>query len=523
MTKSQTTANDIAALLRARNALIWITTTEEARAERYLIEACAAAGYVPRTWDCAQGVAGIDGRVQADIGSVSIDDTLNAIRLRADTSSERAVWIIRDVHRWIGDGIAGATIVRQLRNLARYLPGVPRDRAQAVIVITPSGEVPPDLQGHATCIDWPAPDREEVAAILDTLAKTYSLDLNGARDAAIDAAVGLSGEEAAACYAKSLVQLKRVDPAAVNAEKKRVISKSGTLEWMEPLKGGFDSVGGLDVIKTWTNARAIAYTAKARAYGLPAPRGIFLVGVSGCGKTLISKAIAASLGNVPLLRYDLGAQKSKFVGESEQNTRKAQRTIESVGKCVVLIDEIEKALAGATQGAADGGVSADALGSLLTWMQERTSEAFLVATSNDVSQLPPELLRKGRWDELFWVDLPTSRERIEVLKAALRMHGRSFPDSVDWNGLAIATERFTGAEISALVPDAMFAAFADGEREVDANDIVRAAANVTPLAETSKEKINAMRAWAKGRARPATTPEKEQTAASVIPGRVLDL
>jgi SpoVK/Ycf46/Vps4 family AAA+-type ATPase len=188
----------------------------------------------------------------------------------------------------------------------------------------------------------------------------------------------------------------------------------------------------------------------------------------------------------------------------------------------VLVDEIEKALSGATQGAADGGVSADALGALLTWMQERTSQAFIIATANDVTQLPPELLRKGRWDELFWVDLPTPAERVQILQAALRAHGRSFPQSVDWNGLALVTDKFTGAEIAALVPDAMFAAFADSEREVDANDIVRAARDLTPLAETAKDKIQKMRDWAKGKARPATTPEAAEVV-TLKTGRALDL
>ena len=163
------------------------------------------------------------------------------------------------------------------------------------------------------------------------------------------------------------------------------------------------------------------------------------------------------MGNVPLVRLDFGAMKSKYVGESEGNLRKALATIEAIGRCVVLVDEIEKGLAGATQGAADGGVSADALGALLTWMQERTSQAFIIATANDITQLPPELLRKGRLDELFWVDLPTPTERVQILQAALRAHGRSFPASVDWNGLAIVTDKFTGAEIAALVPDALFA------------------------------------------------------------------
>ena len=350
----------------------------------------------------------------------------------------------------------------------------------------------------------------------------YKLDLNGSRDAAIDAAVGLSGEEAESCFARSLVALKRIDPARIAQEKKTVIAKAGLLEWMTALPGGFDNVGGLDVVKTWTLQRKLAYTAEARSYGLPRPKGVFLVGVSGCGKSLIAKAIATVFGDWPLVRWDFGAMKSKFMGESEGNFRKVQEILATMGRVVVLIDEIEKGLSGAVNGGADGGVAADQLGSFLTWMQERQDEVFVIATSNDVTKLPPELLRKGRFDELFWVDLPTHRERMSVLAAALRQAGRGKIE-VNLEQVAGATEKFSGAEISALVPDAMFAAFADGGRELATADLIAAARAITPLAETSKETIDKMRAWAKGRTRPATTPEMVGEVAAAQTGRKLDL
>ena len=228
-----------------------------------------------------------------------------------------------------------------------------------------------------------------------------------------------------------------------------------------------------------------------------------LAGVPGCGKSLVSKAIATSWG-VPLLRVDLGALKSKFVGESEGNLRKAFRVIEAIGRCVVWFDEIEKALSGATQGAADGGVSSDALGSILSWMQERQGDAFVIATANDVSGLPPELLRKGRFDEVWFVDLPNEAERAAVLAAALRSFGRAPAESL--TPVAQACEGFTGSEVAALVPDALYAAFADGQRPISNEDLLRAAGTVVPLSKTASEKITALRDWAKGRARLATAP-----------------
>jgi ATPase family associated with various cellular activities (AAA) len=493
MTKSQSIAADVAALVRARNPLLWITTREEARVERYLIEAAIAAGYVPRTWDVASGVADIAGRSQP-AGGMDPGETLSAISEAAIKNSDRGVWIMRDLPVWLA-GQPGATVLRQLRNLARLLPSVSREGAQAIIIITTSTDVPAELAGHATLIEWPLPDRSEIAAILEAAIAALPEELkgsatpNGQRDTAIDAAVGLSGEEAAACYARSLVQLRCIDPAIIAREKRRVIARERVLEWFDPLPGGLEAVGGLDNLKAWLDSRRLAYSPRARAYGLPAPKGALLVGIPGCGKSLTAKAIATAWG-VPLLRVDLGALKSKFIGESEGNLRKAFRVIEAIGRCVVWVDEIEKALQGATSGSADGGVSADALGAILSWMQERSGEAFVIATANDVEGLPPELLRKGRFDDVWFVDLPSERERELVLVATLRSYGRPV-DGVDVNAV--------------LVPEALFTAFADGERAITTADLMGAAATVAPLSKVAGEKIDRLRQWAKGRARPANS------------------
>ena len=406
-TKSQEIAADVAALLRARNPLLWIVTREESRVERYLIEAAAAAGYVPRCWDVAQGFSEMSGKpltstdVMRDPG-----EALNAIRLRADADSvkERALWIMRDLPAWLAPPIGITTLANCAIWRACFREPRVNVRKRSSSYHRPS-QVPAEFANHATVIEWPLPDRAEIAARLDTVITSLPDEIreraasNGTRDAAIDAAVGLSDDEAAACYAKSIVQTHTVDPAAVAKEKRRVVSRERVLEWFDPLPGGLDSVGGLDVLKSWLAARRSAYSPKARAYGLPSPKGALLVGVPGCGKSLTAKAIATAWA-VPLLRVDLGALKCKYVGECEANLRKAFNVIEALGRCVVWLDEIEKALAGATQGAADGGVSSDAFGAILSWMQDRQGEAFVIATCNDVTSLPPELLRKGRFDEL---------------------------------------------------------------------------------------------------------------------------
>ena len=514
-TKGSKAAADVAALLRARNPLIWIVTKEEARTERLLMESAQAAQYDPRFWDCANGITDYSGK-QLDANATDPAAVLGIIR----DSEKRQVWILRDLPPWLRD----PTVNRSLRSLARQLTLSPRDQARAVILVTPSNEIPPELAGHAVIVEWPLPDRAEIAEILDAAINALPEEMkagaapNGTRDAAIDAAVGLTAEEAQACYAKSLVSTRTIDPATVAAEKKRVIAREKVLEWIDPLPGGLDAVGGLDGLKSWLTVRRAAFGPKARAYGLPAPKGALLVGVSGCGKSLTAKAIASAWG-MPLLRMDLGALKSKFVGESEGNIRKALKVAETVAPCVLWLDEIEKALAGATQGAADGGVSGDALGAILSWMQDRAGSVFVVATANDVSALPPELLRKGRFDELFFVDLPNPAERVAILGAALRQYGRTEAD-IGLQYVADATQDFTGAEIAALVPEALYAAFADGERDIITSDLTAAADATVPLARTAAEKIDKLRTWAKTRARAASTTTTQTPAGAA---RTLDL
>lgn len=512
MTKSQQIASNVTALLRARNPLLWIVTREEARVERYLYEAAGAAKYNTRFWDVAAGITRLGGYPDEEFpDSQDSMVALNAIRQLAvgDREAGRGLWIMRDLPVWLS-GPAMASTLRALRNLCRTLPSATLERAQAIVVLSPSGEVPAELADHATVIEWPLPDRDEIAAILDaTVEGRPEAAPNGTREAAIDAAVGLSEEEAQACYACSLVQTKKIDPAIVAKEKRRVIARERVLEWYDPLPGGLDAVGGLENLKAWLLARTAAFSEKARAYGLPAPKGTLIVGIPGTGKTLTAKAVATAWG-VPLIRMDLGALKSKFVGDSEANVRKAFKVIEAVGRCVVWLDEIEKALQGATSGSSDGGTSADQLGAILSWMQERQGGAFVIATANDVSALPPELLRKGRFDEVWFVDLPTLAERTSILTTALTANGRgSLAAEMDLTAVAKACDGFTGSEIAAVIPEAMFTAFADGERQITDADLMKVAAEVVPLSRTAADKVAKLREWAKGKARPASSIEQK--------------
>ena len=512
LTRAQRVNAEITDLLRARNTLLWIVTREEVRVERAIIEAAAAAKYTTLLWDCATGLSDAAGKRRTEN-----TDPMGVLAIIRD-SSERAVYVLRDIHKWLDP-----VTMRGLKSRARELKSTER----SMVVLSPSADVPPELAGVTTVIDYPIPDRAELGGIVDQIVEqtirrrpemAAQIELKAAaREAVIDAAVGLTAEEAENCFARSLVTLKRIDPSLVATEKRRVVAREKVLTWYEPDPRGLEGVGGLDVLKGWLVSRRAAFGTRARAYGLPAPRGALLVGIPGCGKSLTAKCVASAWA-MPLLRLDLGALRSKYVGDSEANIRKALAVAETVSPCVLWIDEIEKALAGSTGEQGDGGVSADALGAVLSWMQERQGSVFVVATANDVRGLPPELLRKGRFDEVFWVDLPTKAERTEILRAALAQHGRAVK-GIDLPRLAAETEGFTGAELAALVPDALFDAFADGERALATKDLLKAAKTVVPLAETAKEKLEGLRSWAKGRARSASTPEAVKTNG----GRALEL
>jgi len=525
---------DITALLRARNTLLWITSREEQRVERALTDACGAAKYLIRYWDCSTGITEwtVVEKTDQKTGQKTSEPVLKTVESNGDPNAalrwlrgtkQRTILVMRDLHRWFDP-----MILRTLRSLSRELQSAVPNEARAIILLTPSSEVPIELSG-ATVIDYPLPDRDDVTRIIDDVITALPAEIrdtatpNGARELAIDAALGLSAEEIANTYSRSLVTTKTIDPAMVASEKRRIIARERVLTWHDPDPRGLDAIGGLDLLKQWLRARRAAFTQEARDFGLDAPRGALLLGIPGCGKSLTAKAVA-SAWQMPLLRLDMGALRSKYVGESEGNIRKALRVAETVSPCILWADEIEKALAGAGGPAGDGGVAADALGTLLSWMQEREGNVFVIATANEIRGLPPELLRKGRFDEIFWVDLPTRVEREQIIAAALRQRRRfpearptdptvqkgvSFTAQVDLAEVARFTEGFTGAEISALVPDALFTAFEDGQRQICTEDLHAAARTVVPLSKTARERLDSLRDWARERARKASTPEDE--------------
>jgi len=296
----------------------------------------------------------------------------------------------------------------------------------------------------------------------------------------------------------------RLDASAARTilqEKRQIVRKCGVLEFVDA-DADLDRVGGLELLKAWLGTRARAFSARARGFGLPAPRGVLLVGVQGCGKSLCAKAVSRSW-NLPLLRFDLGRVFGSLVGSSEENVRRAIAVAESVAPAILWIDEIDKGFAGVqSSGASDGGTTARVLSTLLTWFNEKTRPVFVVATANDVTQLPPELLRKGRLDELFFVDLPTAEERAQVLAIQLARRGR-VPDAFDLPQLARLAPGFSGAELEEAVISGLYDAFGQGV-ELTTAHLATALRETVPLSRTMSERLEALRSWADGRARPAS-------------------
>ena len=274
--------------------------------------------------------------------------------------------------------------------------------------------------------------------------------------------------------------------------------KAGILEIIEPKETAAD-IGGLSYLKTWLAKRKRAFTPEAVAYGLPAPKGVLIIGIPGTGKSLTAKA-AASILERPILKLDAGRLFAGIVGESEANLRRAIQTAEAIAPCILWIDEIEKGMSGSRgSGATDGGTSARVFGSFISWLQDKTSPVFVVATANDISQLPPELLRKGRFDELFFVDLPEASEREAIWRIHLAARGRD-PEAFDIDGFVKASDGFTGSEIEQAVIDALFDSF-DAGAELSGGALDLAVRRAVPLSSTMAEDVRALRKWATGRAR----------------------
>ena len=469
------------------------------RAEAEIATVCTDLDRHLHAWSSSEGLVNTrEARIQ------SCPDPLDAVQLIESlfaAEEPRHVVVMRDLQLHLDQ--TDPMLVRRIKDLLRQA----KSNGHALLLLGCRLKLPPELDHEFARVDFNLPDTRQLGIVLDGILNTNKLKRPNEAicEGALQSALGLTTTEAENAFALSIVETGGVDHRVIAREKARTLKRNGLVEIVETTTS-LDDIGGLNLLKEWLVRRGGAFGASARTYGLPAPKGLLIVGIPGTGKSLTAKATASAFG-LPLLRLDMGCVFGGIVGQSESNLRSVIQTAEAIAPCVLWIDEIEKGFSGSqSSGSTDGGTSSRVFGSFLSWMQEKDKPVFVVATANDVSKLPPEFLRKGRFDELFFVDLPDALERAQIWDIVIARYGRR-PTDYDTVVLARACEQFTGAEIEAVFVDAMHEAYADG-REPGPKHIVEAMGQTIPLAQLMDGQISALRHWAKGRAREAASRSK---------------
>jgi len=486
-------STDFELLLRARYPLIYIPTREEERVEG-AIALCAKQGnrsvYI---WDFVDGYQGNPN--DAGFGKRNPVQALELIEKLPTSVS--AVFVLRDFYRFLDD----VAVARKLKNLARLLKSQPKN----VVILSPQITIPDDLSEVLTVIDFPLPSGAEIRLELERLMGATGHSLEGrVLDDLVRSCQGLSMERIRRVLARAIATHGELQPDDVDLileEKRQTIRQTQILDFY-PATERISDIGGLDNLKEWLLRRGSSFSEKARQYGLPYPRGLLLVGIQGTGKSLTAKAIAHHW-HLPLLRLDVGRLFAGLVGESESRTRQMIQLAEALAPCILWIDEIDKAFAG-MDGRGDSGTTSRVFGTFITWLAEKTSPVFVVATANNIAALPPEMLRRGRFDEIFFVGLPSQDERKEIFSVHL---GRLRPHnlkSYDLGRLAYETPDFSGAEIEQILVEAMHIGFSQN-RDFTSEDVLEAASQIIPLARTAQEQIQALQQFAAdGKARLAS-------------------
>jgi len=433
-------------------------------------------------------------------------DPIDLLEWFKEKNTNNCILIVEDFHPFVTTENFG--IIRHIREICR----VDASLRKTLIIQTPFNLNVREFEKEIPLLEIELPNKDTLEAILESVTKDLDYDTKpnseDTRDI-ISASKGLSIMEAEWTYRKIIAEKNRLtkfEIPLIVKEKEQIIKKSGILEYFHP-QGDFKEVGGMENLKDWLEKRGKAFTKDAKDFGLVSPKGVMLLGIPGCGKSLVSKTIANEW-ELPLLKLDLGSVFGSLVGESESRMREALALSEAISPSILWIDEIEKGLSGMSSGG-DSGTSAKVFGTLLTWMQEKKNEVFVIATANNISALPPELLRKGRFDEIFFVDLPSKNEREEIFKIHIDKKERDIND-FNLNTLSENSNGFSGAEIEEAINEALFIAYDDNTREVETKDIETAIKATFPLSRTMSDTIKDLRDWAKVRARFASNGQSEE-------------
>ncbi|HIK32781.1 MAG TPA: AAA family ATPase [Oscillatoriales cyanobacterium M59_W2019_021] len=481
-------------LLRARYPLIYIPTLEEERVEEAIAQCAKTQGnraiYI---WDFVEGYQGNP----TDAGAGRRNPLQALEQVEKLNAAAPAIFILRDFHRFLDD----VSVSRKLRNLARLLKSQPKN----IVILSPQIAIPEELSEVLTVLEFPLPDRSEIRSEIDRLLAATGRSLESRiLDDMVRSCQGLSMERIRRVLARAIAthgELRSEDVELILEEKRQTIRQTQILEFY-PTTEQISDIGGLDNLKEWLLRRGGAFSERARQYGLPHPRGLLLVGIQGTGKSLTAKAISHHW-HLPLLRLDVGRLFAGLVGESESRTRQMIQLAEALAPCVLWIDEIDKAFGG-VDSKGDGGTTSRVFGTFITWLAEKNSPVFVVATANNIQALPPEMLRKGRFDEIFFVGLPSQSEREEIFTvhlSRLRPHNLK---NYDLQRLAYETPDFSGAEIEQALIEAMHLGFSQN-RDFTTDDILEAASQIVPLARTAQEQIQLLQNWAAaGKARMAS-------------------
>lgn len=487
-------SEDFELLLRARYPLIYIPTQEEERAEGAIaLSAKRQGNRAVYTWDFVDGYQGNP----TDEGFAQ-RNPLQALELvNKLTVNAPAIFILRDFHRFLDD----VAVSRKLRNLARQLKSQPKN----IVLLSTELLIPNDLSEVLNVLDFPLPSGADIHKEVEQLLTATNSRLEGkALDDLVRSCQGLSMERIRRVLSRAIATHGQIGPDDVGLileEKRQTIRQTQILDFY-PAKENISDIGGLDNLKDWLLRRGGAFSERARQYGLPHPRGLLLAGIQGTGKSLTAKAISHHW-HLPLLRLDVGRLFAGLVGESESRTRQMIQLAEALAPCILWIDEIDKAFAG-FEGRGDSGTTSRVFGTFITWLAEKQSPVFVVATANNIQSLPPEILRKGRFDEVFFVGLPTTEERQDIFSvhlSRLRPHNLS---SYDLGRLAYETPDFSGAEIEQCIIEAMHLGFSQN-RDFTTDDILEAASQIIPLARTAQEQVQFLQEWAaSGKARLAS-------------------